>query len=130
MEIYLGLISTEMYHLVRRNFSEQLVGFSNSYRVSHSATKFNVCVCVLLCWTLWDTLDCSRPGSSIQGILQARILGWIAISHSGNLPDQEMEPGSPVAPVLTSRIFTNAPTGAPLKLMLFAKCIIYWRVFY
>ena len=55
MEIYLGLISTEMYHLVRRNFSEQLVGFSNSYRVSHSATKFNVCVCVLSYVGLFET---------------------------------------------------------------------------
>ena len=26
------------------------------------------------CLTLCDSLDCSRPGSSVQGILQARIL--------------------------------------------------------
>ena len=27
-------------------------------------------------------MDCSPPGSSIQGILQARILEWVAISYS------------------------------------------------
>ena len=30
--------------------------------------------------TLWDSLDCSPLGSSVPGILQARILEWVAIS--------------------------------------------------
>ena len=34
------------------------------------------------CPTLCDPLDCSPPGSSIHGILQARILEWIAIAFS------------------------------------------------
>ena len=45
-----------------------------------------MCVCVLVaqsCLTLCDPVaDCSLPGSSVQGILQARILGWAAISFS------------------------------------------------
>ena len=32
--------------------------------------------------TLWNPIDCSPPGSSVQGILQARILEWVAISYS------------------------------------------------
>ena len=32
--------------------------------------------------TLCDPVDCSPPGSSVHGILQARILEWIAISFS------------------------------------------------
>ena len=32
------------------------------------------------CPTLCDPVDCSLPGSSIRGILQARILEWVAIS--------------------------------------------------
>ena len=32
--------------------------------------------------TLCNTLDCSPPGSSVQGILQARILEWAAIAFS------------------------------------------------
>ena len=34
------------------------------------------------CLTLWDLTDCSSPGSSVHGILQARILESVAISFS------------------------------------------------
>ena len=34
------------------------------------------------CPTLCDPVDCSPPGSSVHGILQARILEWVAISFS------------------------------------------------
>ena len=32
--------------------------------------------------TLCDSVDCSPPGSSVHGIVQARILEWVAISFS------------------------------------------------
>ena len=32
------------------------------------------------CLTLCDVIDCSSPGSSVHGILQARMLEWVAIS--------------------------------------------------
>ena len=32
--------------------------------------------------TLCDPVDCSPPGSSVHGIVQARILEWVAISFS------------------------------------------------
>ena len=35
-----------------------------------------------LCLTLCDPIDGSPPGSPVHGILQARILEWIAISFS------------------------------------------------
>ena len=34
------------------------------------------------CPTLCDPRDCSPPGSSVHGILQARILEWVAIPFS------------------------------------------------
>ena len=34
------------------------------------------------CLTLWDPMDCSLPGSSVHGILQAKILEWVAMSFS------------------------------------------------
>ena len=34
------------------------------------------------CPTLCDPVDCSLPGSSVHGILQARIQEWVAISFS------------------------------------------------
>ena len=42
-----------------------------------------------------DPMDCSLPGSSAHGILQARILEWVGIPSPGDLPDTGMEPGSP-----------------------------------
>ena len=35
-----------------------------------------------VCLTLRDPMDCSPPGFSVHGILQARILEWVAISFS------------------------------------------------
>ena len=40
------------------------------------------CWVAQLCLTLWDPMDCNPPGSSVHGILQERILGWVAISFS------------------------------------------------
>ena len=48
--------------------------------------RFGVSVCVCTparsCPTLCDPMDCSLPGFSVCGILQARILEWTAISFS------------------------------------------------
>ena len=40
-------------------------------------------------------MDYGPPGSSVPGILQTRILEWVDIPFSGNLPDPGIEPGSP-----------------------------------
>ena len=59
-----------------------------SFYIARSHTKPGwvcVCVCVLVaqwCLTLCDPLDCSPPGSSVHGILQAGILEWVAIPYS------------------------------------------------
>ena len=45
------------------------------------------------CPTLCNPMDCSLPGSSVHGILQGRILGWVAIPFSRDLPDPGIEPG-------------------------------------
>ena len=34
------------------------------------------------CLTLRDSMDCSLPGSSVHGTLQARVLEWVAIAFS------------------------------------------------
>ena len=33
-----------------------------------------------------DPMDCSLPGSSVHGVLQARVLEWGAIAFSENAP--------------------------------------------
>ena len=44
--------------------------------------QVGMCSVIPLCPTLCDPMDCSPPGSSVHGILQARILEEVAISHS------------------------------------------------
>ena len=44
-------------------------------------------------------MDCSPPGSSVHGILQARILEWVAITISRDLPNPGTEPRSPALQV-------------------------------
>ena len=39
--------------------------------------------------TLCDSVDCSPPGSSVHGILQARVLEWVAMPSPGIFPIQE-----------------------------------------
>ena len=43
-----------------------------------------VCVCSIAqsCLTLCDPMDCNPPGSSVLGIISARILEWVVISFS------------------------------------------------
>ena len=67
------------------------------------------------CPTVCDTIDCSLPGSSVCGILQARILEWVAISSSRDLPGSGIEPASPLSPALAGRFFTAGPHGKLLQ---------------
>ena len=61
-----------------------------------------VCVCVCVCErvtqscpTLSDPVDCSPLGSSVHGVIQARIPEWVAFPSPGDLPDSGTEPRSP-----------------------------------
>ena len=48
-----------------------------------------------LCPTLCNSMDYSPPGSSVHGILQARILEWVVMLPPGNLPDPGIKSRSP-----------------------------------
>ena len=52
----------------------------------------DVCACMLLlqlCLTLWDPMDFNPPGSSVCGILWARIRGGLPCPPPGDLPEPE-----------------------------------------
>ena len=51
--------------------------YTQKYADSQSAAKS-----LQSCPTLCDPMDCSLPGFSVPGILQARTLEWVAISFS------------------------------------------------
>jgi len=40
-------------------------------------------------------MDCSPPGSPVHGVFQARILEWVAMPSSRDLPDPGTKPESP-----------------------------------
>ena len=63
-------------------------------------------------------MDCSLPGSSVHGIVQARILEWVAMPSSGDLLDPGVEPKFPVSPVLQADPLPAEPPGKPTECIL------------
>ena len=55
-----------------------------------------------------DSMDSSPPVSSVHGILQVRILEWIAMLSSRGLPDPGIEPVSLVSPAWIGRFFSTS----------------------
>ena len=58
------------------------------------------------CPTLCNPMDCSLSGSSFHGILQARILEWVAVPSSRESFQPGTEPMSLMFPALAGRFFT------------------------
>jgi hypothetical protein len=83
-------------------------------------TRFMFWLCAMSlqsCPTIRDSVDCSPPGSSVHGILQARILERVAISFSRDLSDPGIKPMSLVSPALAGRCFSTSPTWEALHLL-------------
>ena len=75
-----------------------------------------------LCLTLCDPMNCSLPESSTHGISQARILEWVAIPFSRDLPKPEFKPASLA---LAGRFFTTEPPGyQPYKVYIPSKYLL------
>ena len=66
--------------------------FDTEYPLCKTVQVLVTQLCLILC----DSMDCSPPGSSVHGILQARILEWVAILFSRDLPHPGIEPRTPV----------------------------------
>ena len=64
------------------------------------------------CLTLCDLTDCSPPGSFVHGILQTRILEWVVIPFSRDLPHPGIEPSSSA---LQADSLLSKPPGKPLS---------------
>ena len=66
------------------------------------------------CLTFWDPVDCSPPGSSVHGILQARTLEWTAMPSSGGFtPPRDQTHLSDISWKAGS--FPLEPPGKPFK---------------
>jgi len=74
-----------MKHNLTKRYSNCTPKRKNIYIYTKAYLYMNIHVMkvkVLVAPTLGDPLDCSLPGSSVHGTLQARILEWVAISSS------------------------------------------------
>ena len=67
-------------------------------------------VCAQSCLTLCDPLDCSPPGSSVQGFPRKEDWSGLPFPSPGDLPGPGMEP---TFPALACRVFTTVPQGKP-----------------
>ena len=100
-----------------------------------------VCVCIHIymvvmvngevaqsCPTLCDPVDCSLQGSSIHGILQARILEWVAISFSSG-PSQPRDQTQ--VSCIAGRCFTPkfGVLTTTIFLMLYKPCVCVLFIF-
>ena len=70
-----------LYTWNEHNIVNQLTVFLNIYNIIVN-TENLLCLVTQSYPTLCDPMDCSPAGSSVHGILQARILEWVAISFS------------------------------------------------
>ena len=64
-----------------------------------------------------DPMDCSLPGSSVHGILQARILEWVAVFFSRGSSQPRDQTHVSMSPALAGGFFTSGATWeAPCSL--------------
>ena len=68
-------------------------------------------VCAQLCLTLCDPMDLRLPGFSVHGIFLARILEWVVMPFSRDLPNPGIKPMSLMSPVLADGLFTTSATS-------------------
>ena len=78
-----------------------------------------MCLVTRLCLTLCDPMDCSPSGSSVLGILQARILEWVAMPFSRGSSQPKIKPRSPTLQV------DSLPSELPGKPKLYNYIILY-----
>ena len=74
--------------------------------------------CMLNHFTLCDPVDCSLPGSSVHGILQARILEWVVMPSSRGSSQPRDQTHISYITRLAGRFFTTGATRPQLKCYL------------
>ena len=73
------IVNSTMLYPSSKLLREQIL---NILTTTTNTEKVTECMCAQSCPTLSDLMDCSPPGPSVHGILQARRLEWVAIFTS------------------------------------------------
>ena len=93
------------------------------FRIFRRLCNDHACVCaqsLRSCPTLCNVMDCSMPGSSFHGILQARTLECVAMPSSKDLPDSGIESVSLTSPALAVPFFTTSSVQSLSRVRFFA----------
>ena len=80
----------------------------------------HLCKCYITCLTPCDPMDCSPPGSSVHGILQARTLEWVTMPSFRGSSDLGIELGSTAS---VGSFFTNSATWESYIYMCVCVCV-------
>ena len=86
---------------------------SYHYTIIFPLNIYTVCVCAKSLQTLCSPMDYSPSGSSVHGILQARILEWVALPSSRGSSWLKIEPTSPSIPALQADSLPLSHGGSP-----------------
>ena len=79
------------------------------------------------CPTLGDLMDCSPPGFSLYGILQARILEWVAIPSSrGIFPIQGLNLGLLHCRQILYHV-SHQGSHEPMSIIIYTHILFLWR---
>ena len=106
-----GYIYTRLHRKKRFNCPVQILTL-----IPEVVFVFDFVLVAQLCPTLCAPTDCSPPGFSLQGILQARILEWIAISFSRGTSQPR---GWTLVSCIAGRFFTVWATGKSMCFTMF-----------
>ena len=78
----------------------------------------------LSCLTLCNPMDYSLPSSSVHGILQTRILEWVAIPFSGGSSQQKEQ--THVSCIDRLILYRLSHQRSPYSVYLFKNCLFFY----
>ena len=79
-----------------------------------------LCLVAQSCPNLCDSMDCSPPGSSVQGFSRQEYWSGLPFPLPGDLPDPGIEPWSPA---LAGGFFTTEPCFNLVKVKVTQSCL-------
>ena len=120
MSITLSPLSDKLYDACNSSDASQKI------HTQQVGVFLSMCLLLLTCFSrvqLCNLVDCSLPGSSVHGILQARILEWAAMSFSrGSFQPRNRTQVSHVYLHWKQGSLPLAPTGKPLHMSVSSYC--------
>ena len=99
--------TTGQHHSISHGF------FSLKY-VLEIVPYLYICMSLQSCPSFCDPMDCKLPGYSFHGILQTRILEWVAMPSSRGSSWPMDQTWVSYSPCTAGRFFTAEPLGKPI----------------